>query len=51
MPGEIRNYICLKTIFSLFNISDALGNKNPPQPLITLTVNVVHKRFKNFKAI
>ena len=38
MPGEIKNYICLKTAF-FFNMSGALGNKSSPQPL---TVNVVH---------
>ena len=45
MAGEKKNYICLKTVFSFFNISGTLGNKNSPQPL---TVNVVHKKFKSF---
>ena len=33
MPGEMKNYIRLKTVFSFFNISGALHKKNPPQPL------------------
>ena len=33
MPGEMKNYIRLKTVFFFFNISGALHKKNPPQPL------------------
>ena len=47
MPGEIKNKLHLSQN-SIFFLSGALGKKNSPQPL---TVNVVRKRFKNFKAI